>query len=80
MITDEKKRDKIEQRKAEQNREMLQILEEEQNYEAERDAMIKDKTGEERERLEIQFGKDRSKAQKRIKNMMKKHQEELANL
>ena len=35
-------------------------------------------TDEERETLEREFGKERSKAQKRIKNMMKSHRDALA--
>jgi len=69
---------KIEKIKSIQNREMLQVLEEEQKLEASRDLRLRETTAdEERERLERDFGKERSKAQKRIKNMMKNHKEVL---
>lgn len=70
------KRLKIEKIKAIQNKEMLQVLEEEQKMENARDQRLKScQDDAEREMLEREFGKDRSKAQKRIKGMMKSHKE-----
>lgn len=70
------KRLKIEKIKAIQNKEMLQVLEEEQKMENVRDTRLKTCTDEaEKELLEREFGKERSKAQKRIKLMMKSHKE-----
>jgi hypothetical protein len=76
---EEIKRLKVEKIKSIQNREMLQVLEEEQKLEASRDLRLRETTNDqERETLERDFGKQRSKAQKRIKNMMRNHKEVLA--
>jgi hypothetical protein len=76
---EEIKRLKVEKIKSIQNREMLQVLEEEQKLEASRDLRLRESTNDqERETLERDFGKERSKAQKRIKNMMRNHKEVLA--
>lgn len=76
---EEIKRLKVEKIKSIQNREMLQVLEEEQKLEASRDLRLRESTSDqERETLERDFGKERSKAQKRIKNMMRNHKEVLA--